>query len=218
MKIMVVEDDYILGPSLCNILSGYGFDVTLSTTGKYAESVLYQKYDFIVLDLGLPDMDGIDLLKIIRKNLTIPVLILSAKNNLMDKISGLEYGADDYMTKPFDLEELVSRLKAIYRRSLNYQNIITIGKINFNPINNQIKVDENILLLPFREQKILELLILKKGTIVSKDDIAARLSSNHNELSDNAIEVYIYRLRKRVYILGIDIKTIRGIGYLINDI
>lgn len=217
MKILIIEDDTILGMGLYKILSKNGFDVILASTGKYAESVLYQNYDLIIMDLGLPDIDGIDLLKNLRKKFNTPVLILSARSDVKDKINGLECGADDYMIKPFELNELLARIKALSRRALNFKTDIIIGKITFNPIKNELKANNEIIYLPFREYKILEILILKKGNVVSKDNISDRLGVSYGNLTDNAIEVYIHRLRKRFELLGVNIKTIRGLGYLLQE-
>lgn len=141
MKILVVEDDAILGMGLYKSLSGNGFDVKLASTGIIAESVLYQKFDLVILDLGLPDIDGIDILKKLRKKSIVPVLILSARSDIKDKINGLECGADDYMVKPFELNELLARVKALTRRSISFKTNIIIGKIIFNIFENKIKVD-----------------------------------------------------------------------------
>jgi two-component system OmpR family response regulator len=217
MKILVVEDDAILGMGLYKSLSGNGFEVTLATTGGYAESIFYQKYDLIIMDLGLPDIDGVDLLKKLRKKSIVPVLILSARSDVNDRIKGLECGADDYMVKPFELNELLARVRALGRRALNFETDVMIGKIKFNPIEHQIKIGNDILVLPLREYKILEVLMLKRGCVVTKDNIADRLGSCYGDLSDNAIEVYIHRLRKRFELLGVHIKTIRGLGYLLEE-
>jgi two-component system OmpR family response regulator len=217
MKILVVEDDSILGMGLYKSLGSKGFDVTLASTGIIAESVLYQKFDLVILDLGLPDIDGIDILKKLRKKSIVPILILSARSDIKDKINGLECGADDYMVKPFELNELLARVKALTRRSISFKTNIIIGKIIFNIFENKIKVDNQILDLPLREYKILEFLILKRGSVVSKDNIADYLCSSCGELSDNAIEVYVHRLRKRFELLDVHIKTIHGIGYLIQE-
>lgn len=217
MKILVIEDDAILGMGLYKSLSGNGFEVTLASTGKYAESIFYQKYDLIIMDLGLPDIDGVDLLKKLRKKSIVPVLILSARSDVNERIKGLECGADDYMIKPFELNELLARVRALGRRALNFETDVTIGKITFNPIENQIKIGNEILVLPLREYKILEVLMLKRGSVVTKDNIADRLGSRYGDLSDNAIEVYIHRLRKRFESLGVHIKTIRGLGYLLEE-
>lgn len=217
MKILVVEDDAILGMGLYKSLSGNGFEVTLATTGGYAESIFYQKYDLIIMDLGLPDIDGVNLLKKLRKKSIVPVLILSARSDVNDRIKGLECGADDYMVKPFELNELLARVRALGRRALNFETDVTIGKIKFNPIEHQIKIGNEILVLPLREYKILEVLMLKRGSVVTKDNIADRLGSRYGDLSDNAIEVYIHRLRKRFESLDVHIKTIRGLGYLLEE-
>ncbi|MEY4210860.1 MAG: hypothetical protein RLZ92_1241 [Pseudomonadota bacterium] len=220
MRILLVEDDAVLGDGLSLSLNDWGFDVTLAVTGNYACSALStQPYDLVILDLGLPDMDGRELLRQLRaRNSAIPVLILTARDGLNDRVSGLELGADDYMTKPFELRELEARVKALLRRShggVNHD--IRFGRLVLDPLTQQLTVDDKPMLLPPREYGVMEALLLQAGRVVSKDSIAQRLASHSDDLADNAIEVYVHRLRKRLESLGIRIRTVRGLGYLLEQ-
>jgi two-component system OmpR family response regulator len=220
MRILLVEDDAVLGDGLSLSLNDWGFDVTLAVTGNYASSALStQPYDLVILDLGLPDMDGRELLRQLRaRKSAIPVLILTARDGLNDRVSGLELGADDYMTKPFELRELEARVKALLRRSHGgFNQDIRFGRLVLDPLTQQLTVDDKPMLLPPREYGVMEALLLQAGRVVSKDSIAQRLASHSDDLADNAIEVYVHRLRKRLEPLGICIRTVRGLGYLLEQ-
>lgn len=219
MRILLVEDDAALGDGLSRSLSDWGFDVTLAETGGYAGGALAtQPYDLMILDLGLPDMDGRDVLRQLRaRKSAVPVLILTARDGLDDRVGGLELGADDYMTKPFELRELEARVKALLRRSrggLNHN--IGLGPLTLHTQEQTLTVNGMPLALPPREYGVLEALLLQSGRVVSKDSIAQRLAVRSEELADNAIEVYVHRLRKRLEPWGIGIRTLRGLGYLLE--
>ena len=219
MRILLVEDDAVLGDGLFRALQDIGFDVTLAVTGGYADSALRtQPYDLVILDLGLPDIDGRDVLRQLRlRKSAVPVLILTARDTIHDRVGGLELGADDYMIKPFELSELVARIRALLRRSLGgFSNDIMIGRLVLDTLNHQIRVDDAPMLLPLREYGVLEALMLQVGRVVSKDSIAQRIAIRSEEVADNAIEVYVHRLRKRLEPLGICIRTVRGLGYLLE--
>jgi two-component system OmpR family response regulator len=220
MRILLVEDDAVLRDGLSRSLSDWGFDVTLAVTGTYADSALCtQPYDMVILDLGLPDMDGREVLRQLRaRKSAIPVLILTARDGLNDRVGGLELGADDYMTKPFELRELEARVKALLRRShggLNHD--IVFGRLRLDLRSQYITVDGVPMALPHREFGVLEALLLQSGRVVSKSSIAQRLAVRSEEVADNAIEVYVHRLRKRLEPLGISIRTMRGLGYLVEQ-
>ncbi|WP_445366615.1 response regulator [Methylomonas sp. BW4-1] len=221
MRILLVEDDTVLGDGLSRSLADWGFDVTLAITGAFADSALStQPYDLLILDLGLPDMDGRDVLRQLRGRYqsAIPVLILTARDGLNDRVGGLELGADDYMTKPFELRELEARVRALLRRSQGgFNHDIRFGQLVLDARHQQITIHGVPMTLPPREYGVLEALLLQAGRVVSKDIIAQRLSVRSEELADNAIEVYIHRLRKRLEPLGIRIRTLRGLGYLLEQ-
>lgn len=219
MRILLVEDDTVLGDGLLRSLGDWGFDATLADTAAYAvTALLTQPYDLVILDLGLPDWDGRDVLRQLRaRKSTIPVLILTARDALNDRVAGLELGADDYMTKPFELRELEARIRALLRRSYgSFDHDIRFGSLALNTREQQITCDDTQLALPPREYGVLEALLLQSGHVVSKDCIAQRLSTRSEELADNAIEVYVHRLRRRLEPLGISIRTVRGLGYLLE--
>lgn len=218
MRILLVEDDTVLADGLTHVLGQSGYSVTAAASGAYAESALLtQSFDLVILDLGLPDMEGCELLRRLRarKN-SIPVLVLTARDALNDRIKGLEWGADDYMVKPFDLRELEARIHALLRRRYGGFSELKVGRLALDTLNRQLLVDGEPIILSAREYGVLEALLIHAGRVVSKDRIAQRLSAGNEELGDNAIEVYIHRLRKRMETFGVKIRTVRGLGYLLE--
>jgi len=219
MKLLLVEDDAALADGLLRSFGELGFDVTLARTLGLADSaVRTQAYDLMILDLGLPDGDGLELLGRLRsRQLDLPVLILTARDGVNDRVGGLRLGADDYLTKPFDLRELEARVLALLRRSQGgFSQERGLGPLRLDTFQNRFYMAEAPLLLPQREHGVLEALILNAGKVVSKERIAQRLSVGAEELADNAIEVYIHRLRRRLAAAGIRIRTFRGLGYLLE--
>ncbi|MGR9054137.1 MAG: response regulator [Gammaproteobacteria bacterium] len=219
MKVLLIEDDPVLADGLTHTLSDSGYKVTTATGGHYAEQLLLaQDFDLIVLDLGLPDMDGLELLRKLRgRKIPLPILILTARDGVNDRIIGIEQGADDYMTKPFELRELEARIHALIRRCYGgFNDDIVIGRLALDTHNHQVSVDGLAINLSAREYGVLEILLIQAGKVVSKDRIAQRLAADDDALSDNAVEIYIHRLRKRIEPYGAMIKTIRGLGYLLE--
>ncbi len=220
MKILLVEDDEVLADGLSHTLNKGGFKVSVANTGAYAEQLLIAEgFELLILDLGLPDMDGLILLKKLRRQqLSLPILILTARDSMNERIEGISQGADDYMTKPFELKELEARVQALIRRCYGgFNSSISVGDLRLDTSNGQIKVNDELLAISAREMAVLELLILQHGKVVSKDRIAQQLSSSGDMLADNAIEVYIHRIRKHISPYGASIRTIRGLGYLLED-
>ncbi|ANE55189.1 response regulator [Methylomonas sp. DH-1] len=220
MNILLVEDDPVLADGLSHTLRQSCYDVTSAATATYAEGMLLAKnFDLIVLDLGLPDMDGQKLLRNLRtRQVTVPVLVLTARDALDDRIEALKKGADDYMTKPFDLAELETRIHALIRRSYgNFSKDIVCGRLTLDTLEHRVLADGEPLILFAREYGILESLMLQIGRVVSKEKIAQRLATGDDELGDNAIEVNIHRLRKRIKPYGARIRTLRGLGYLLEE-
>ncbi|MCQ8104882.1 response regulator transcription factor [Methylomonas sp. SURF-2] len=219
MNILLIEDDPVLTDGLYYSLSKSGFEVTPATTGRYAEALLYAKdFDLIILDLGLPDMDGSHFLSKLRlrKN-PIPVLILTAKDAVNDKVECLKKGADDYMVKPFDLHELENRIHALIRRCYgNFSKDIVCGRLTLDTREHRVSLDGNPLILFPKEYALLEFFLLNRGKVLSKDKIAQRLFSD-DVISDNTIEVSVHRLRRRLSPYGVNIITLRGLGYMIED-
>jgi two-component system, OmpR family, response regulator len=219
MNILLIEDDAVLADGLLHTLSKTGYSVTNATTGAYAEHLLLaQDFDLIVLDLGLPDIDGLSLLRKFRQRKNpIPILILTARDGINDRIQGIEQGADDYMTKPFELRELEARIHALIRRCYGgFRQDIVIGRLKLNTHDHQIMADDQLMMLSPREYGVLEILLLQAGKVVCKDRLAQRLSTEGDGLADNAIEVYIHRVRKRIEPYGAVIRTLRGLGYLLE--
>ena len=220
MNILFIEDDEVLADGLTHTLSNSGYAVTSAKSGTYAEYLLQvQDFDLIVLDLGLPDMDGLQLLRKLRsQKLPLPIMILTARDGMNDRIEGISLGADDYMTKPFELRELEARLHALIRRCYGgFSNTIEVGNLMLDTSNHQIQVNGQSLPLSARESAILEILLIQAGNVVCKDRIAQRLSSDGDVLADNAIEVYIHRIRKHIEPYDAVIRTIRGLGYLLEN-
>ncbi|MBM4208338.1 MAG: response regulator [Gammaproteobacteria bacterium] len=219
MRILLIEDDAVLVDGLEHTLSNTGYQVTSAMTGAGAKQLLAeQDFDLVVLDLGLPDADGLHLLHDIRQQkLPLPILILTARDSPNDKVQGMENGADDYLIKPFELKELEARIHALFRRCYGgFQSDIVVGRLALNTRDQQILFDGLPLHLMPREYALMELLLLEAGKVVSKSRLAQRLSAKAGEMPDNAVEVYIHRVRKRLENHGITIKTIRGLGYLLE--
>lgn len=221
MRIFLIEDNRRLSDAIADSLRKSGFDVDTAAEGDAALSVLlYQAYDLVILDLGLPDMDGMDVLKKLReKKNTTPALILTARDSLTDKIAGLNCGADDYMVKPFETEELVARIQAILRRPERaLQPTITLNNLAFDTTNRQTRVDNQTVELSRRETDLLEQLVRSVDKIVTKSAVEMRLYSYEERGSSNSIDVLVHRLRKKLidHAADIEIHTLRGIGYMMT--
>ncbi|MCX7096482.1 MAG: response regulator transcription factor [Methylococcales bacterium] len=220
MNILLIEDDVVLADGLTHTLAQSGYTVTCANSGAYAEHLLLaQGFDLIVLDLGLPDIDGLELLRRIRRlKLPLPILILTARDGVNDRVTGIEQGADDYMAKPFELRELEARINALIRRCYGgFSHAIVIGNLELDTQNHRVLLEGQPLALSAREYGVLEILLLQAGKVVAKDRIAQRLSVDGDALTDNAIEIYVHRLRKRLEPHGVLIRTIRGLGYLLEN-
>jgi len=222
VRLLVVEDNPELAQLLAKGLNAAGFEVDSATTADDARTALMTtRYSSIVLDLGLPDDDGLSILQAIRgKKDPVPVLILTARSTANDRVKGLRAGADDYLVKPFAFEELVARLEAILRRpSKLVGSSLQVGDLVFDTASRQAFIKDKPQYLSSRETAVLELLIRRKGHVVSKRLIEDELFGLFNEIASNAIEVYIHRLRKQLLEHGAcaQIHTIRGVGYLIAE-
>lgn len=220
MNILLIEDDEVLADGLKHTLTKSGYHVTEASRGKYAEHLLQaQGFDLIILDLGLPDIDGLQLLRRLRsQKVSLPIMILTARDGMNDRIEGISQGADDYMTKPFELRELEARLHALVRRCYGgFSTIIEVGNLQLDTSNRLIQVNGEMLSISSREMAVLELLLMQAGKVVSKDRIAQHLVSESDALADNAIEVYVHRVRKHIQPYDVVIRTIRGLGYLLEN-
>ncbi len=217
MYILLVEDDLLLADGIINALQRERFTVNHVKEGQTAlNHISVEPPDILILDLGLPDIDGLDLLKHLRKNNnTLPILILTARDLLDDKLTGLDSGADDYITKPFELKELIARLRVLERRLSNINtNEITIGDVTLNSTTLQTTVFDNDLQLSKREYMLLKALMESAGAILTRENLEAKLYSWGEEVASNAIEVHIHNLRKKLP-TGF-IQTVHGMGYIIK--
>jgi two-component system, OmpR family, response regulator len=221
MRILIAEDDLVLADGLKNSLMQSGYALDLAVNGSDADGILaYQSFDLVVLDLGLPKLSGFEVLKRLRaRGSKTPVLILTANDNVDDRVKGLDLGADDYLSKPFILAELEARVRALIRRGqAGGSAIISVGKLQFDTANHAATYDNASLNLSARELAVLEILMLKMGKVVNKDQMLEKLCNFDEEISDNALEVYLHRLRKKLEHTDINIRTIRGLGYLLESV
>lgn len=219
MRLLLVEDDRILSETLGQALSQSGYVLDTVADGVSADHALSQSaFDLVILDLGLPGLDGTQVLKRLRaRKSTVPVLILTARDSLSDRVGGLDLGADDYLTKPFDLLELEARIRALIRRRHNLADTrIDFGPLSFDTVDKCVRIDGRRMEFSARELSLLEILLLRAGRVVSKDHLAESLYGWDDEVGENAIEVGIHRLRKRLEPVGLHIRTVRGLGYLLD--
>lgn len=219
MKILLVEDDAALGHAMSTSLNKAGYSVNWAHDGFEADVALHDfVYDAVILDLGLPRIDGFEVLKRMRaRKVTAPVIILTARDDLDDRVRGLDLGADDYLTKPFKLPELEARLRAQIRRNNSILgSTIEYGPLVLNITDKMLIVNGETMPLSPREFSVLEMLLTRVGRVVSKDAIIEALSKWDEGVGNNAIEVYIHRIRKKLEPLGINVLTIRGLGYLLQ--
>jgi two-component system, OmpR family, response regulator len=219
MRILLVEDDVILGNATSIYLRNNGYAVDWVQDGKQADLTLHDEvYDVVVLDLGLPQMDGLNVLKRLRaRKQDTSVIILTARDDLEDRIAGLDLGADDYLIKPVKLPELAARLRVQIRR----KHAVATAVIEYPPITLHTK--EHLVTYqgqPFalspREFSLLETLLIRVGKVVSKESLIGNISDWDDSLGSNAIEVYMHRLRKKLLQVNIEIRTVRGLGYMLD--
>lgn len=215
MRILIAEDDPVIADGLVHGLRKSGAAVDHVTNGADADAVLVrEQFDLLILDLGLPKLNGLDVLRRLRQRKSaLPVLILTAQDGLQDRVDGLDAGADDYLTKPFALAELEARIRALVRRGSGNPAGIEVGPLSFAQSERVARVDGELLDLSAREIALLEVLMLRAGRVVSKDQLVEQLCGWDDEVSSNAIEVYIHRLRKKLEPSGVRITTLRGLGY-----
>ena len=219
MNLLLAEDDAILADALSAQLRHAGFDVEHAPNGAVAEYLLLrQPFDVAILDLGLPMVDGLTVLKRVRaaKRL-LPVLVLTALDSLGDRVAGLNAGADDYLSKPFDFPELEARLHALLRRSRPAPASAQFGQLSFERGTRRASVRGEPLELSPREWLLLDLLLGQRDLVVTKEQIAQAWSADSGEAGGTgSIEVYIHRLRRKLEQSGLAIRTVRGLGYLLE--
>ncbi|OGA20284.1 MAG: DNA-binding response regulator [Betaproteobacteria bacterium RIFCSPLOWO2_02_FULL_63_19] len=220
MRILIVEDDKPLADGLLRTLRRSGYAVDHAGTGELAlRACKEEHYDLVVLDIGLPGIDGFEVLKQLREDNSVgSILVLTASGAETDRVSGLDLGADDYVTKPFSLPELEARVRAVLRRSQAVHGpTMRIGGLSLNAKARRAYIGEKELELTPREWGVLEYLIPRAGQVVSKDQMLQALCSWDVSLTPNAIEVYVSRLRGKLEEAGIRIRTVRGFGYMVED-
>lgn len=219
MRVLLVEDDRALSLGIRHALESEGWSVDWLADGEQAVSVgLEGEHDLAILDLGLPRKNGMDVLRAWRaRGARLPVLLLTARDQLADRVAGLDAGADDYLVKPFDLPELLARLRALRRRAAGrLEERLTLGALELDTADRELRWKNQRVNLSPRELALTELLLQKAGRVVTKESIVARLSNWEADFSENSVEVYIHRLRKRFAELGVVIKTVRGFGYVME--
>ena len=216
MRMLVVEDDRLLADGLVTVLSRAGHAVDHAATGKYADSLLARTaYDLVVLDVGLPDIDGFEVLRRLRmRRSPTSVLVLTARDAVDDRVHGLDLGADDYLTKPFSVTEFEARVRALLRRNLPLETTLAIAGLSIDQSAKRVRVHDKPVDLTPREWALLELFVARPGRVLSKEQIAESLLNVDGELSPNAIEVHVSRLRAKIESAGVRIRTVRGFGYL----
>jgi DNA-binding response OmpR family regulator len=222
MRLLLIEDNVSLTQLIAKGLAKLGFEVdTAATLAQAAEMLSAGSYAAVILDLGLPDGDGMTLLRNMRtQSDSTPVLILTARGTLHDRVTGLQDGADDYLIKPFAFDELVARIRALLRRPSDFLGKLRrVGNVAFDTVGRQVYVADEPRIVSARELALLELLLGRAGRVVPKSFVETQLFGHSRELQSNAIEVYIHRLRKQLADFGatIEIHTIRGVGYLLTE-
>ena len=216
MRLLLVEDDTMIGEVVLDLLRAAHYAVDWVKDGVMAETALLtQTYDLVLLDLGLPRKDGLEVLRglRLRKDRT-PVLVATARDAVEQRIAGLDAGADDYVLKPYDLDELLARIRALMRRAAGRaEPVFEHGAVSINPTTREVHVAGKLTVLSAREWAVLEALVARPGAVLSRAQLEEKLYSWRDEVSSNAVEVYIHGLRKK---LGSElIQNVRGVGYMV---
>jgi len=222
MHVLVVEDDAVLADGLTRVLAGHGMLVDVVRNGSQADALL-QRADasdvsVVVLDIGLPGIDGFEVVRRLRaRGANIPVLLLTARDAIEDRVRGLELGADDYLVKPFASAELVARLKALVRRNAPKPAVLALGDLTLDTSAKRARIKDRVIELSVREWAVLEYLLQHGARVVSKQQIIDAILPFGEDLTLNAVEVYISRVRLKIADAGISIRTIRGFGYMLEQ-
>jgi len=217
MRLLLAEDDRMIGESLRGALRQSGFAVDWVRDGRAADGTLAtERFDLVLLDLGLPQIDGMEVLAALRaRGDRTPVIVLTARDALASRVQGLDAGADDYLVKPFELDELLARIRAVIRRHTGRaEPAIEVGGVSLDPATREVRRDDVPIVLSAREYAVLEALMLRPGAILSRAQLEDRLYGWGEELESNAISVYVHQLRRK---LGDGvIHTVRGVGYYVG--
>lgn len=220
MRIQLIEDHSRLASHICKGLTAAGFTVDCFGQAEPAlEKLSDAQYDAVILDLGLPDRDGLEVLRTIRyRGSAVPVIILTSRVQVADRVKGLNAGADDYLTKPFAMEELVARLNALLRRPADFlDSILTAGNLTFDSATREVRIEGTPVALSHRESALLEHLMRRSGKVVRKTQLEDDLYGASGDHAANSLEVLVHRLRRKLARLGasVGVQTIRGVGYLL---
>jgi two-component system OmpR family response regulator len=219
MHVLLVEDDAVLADGLTRVLQGHGMLVDVVGNGTQADALLqHAEVAVAVLDIGLPGIDGFEVVRRLRaRGSAIPVLLLTARDAIEDRVRGLELGADDYLVKPFATAELVARIKALARRSAPKPAVLALGDLTLDTDAKRARIGERVIDLSVREWAVLEYLLQHGARVVSKQQIIDAILPWGDDLTLNAVEVYISRLRLKIADAGVNIRTIRGFGYMLEQ-
>ncbi|NNM69243.1 MAG: response regulator transcription factor [Gallionella sp.] len=220
MRILIVEDDKTMAQAMAQSLTHAGF--AADVVGNVADALhalSVENFDALVLDLGLPDRDGYEIVRHLRRrNLSIPVLILTARDAVEDRVQGLNLGADDYVVKPIAMAELQARVRALIRRSSGTSGpCFRIAKLELDPLGKRVSLDGQSLDLSAREWSVLEYLAMHSRRIISKEQLIQAITAWDKDLSANAIEAYVHRVRVKIEGSGVVIRTVRGLGYMLEE-
>ena len=219
-KVLIVEDEQSISSFISMILTANGYDTIIVNTGEEALTMISSHCpDLIVLDLGLPDMDGLEVLRSVRKWSSLPIVVVSARNHERDKVEALDYGADDYLVKPFGTSELLARVRALTRRQGEVvSEELAFGDLSLHLSSHCLRRGDKSVRLGFKEFEVLRLLLQNAKLVTPKDDIIAKVWGLDSEAEDNNVEVYISFLRKKLSFLAsqVSIGTVRKVGYFLT--
>jgi two-component system OmpR family response regulator len=217
--ILLAEDDQFLSDGLSRTLRHSGHKIDSAKNGLDAEAAIFSNaYDLVILDIGLPQGDGLTVLQNLRKEgKSLPVLILTARDTPEDRIHGLDLGANDYLCKPFNVGELEARIRALLRKDKwANQTAIKVGTLSLDTFANRFSIEDQPIDLSAREYLVLELMLQRRGKVVFKNDLIEHLSSLERDMSSNAVDIVIHRLRKKIEHSGCSIQTVKGLGFIIE--
>lgn len=223
MKILIIEDEYSLADAIAETLQKEKIGVNIITNGEDGENeALTNVYDLIILDVMLPNKDGFEILKNLRKEkIDTPIIMLTAKSEMTDKLNGLEHGADDYITKPFHMRELIARVKVILKRKTNIENtnVLEYSDLKLNLGTGKMSSNNTEIAINGKELDLLEILLLNRNQITSREILANKIWGYNSETEYNNVEVYVSFLRKKLKLLKskVKIKAARGIGYKLEE-
>ena len=219
VNILIIEDEYSLADAVAETLKNENFNVCIKTNGEDGEDeALTENYDLILLDVMLPKKNGFEILRYLRQEkVKTPVIMLTAKSEIDDKLNGLEHGADDYVTKPFSMRELMARIKAVLKRTNNIEdtNCLEFGDLRLDIKNAKLKCNDNEIQVSGKELELLEQLLLNKNQILSRENLLERIWGYESDAEYNNVEVYITFIRRKLKLIDskVNIKAVRGIGY-----